>query len=141
MTDTKKLRVLPSSVPGVLAWCSSHAPTEIITALDAALRKAGFIVFARFDYTQAAHEAGLQMLPTQVIVFGNPKGGTPLMLAAPTLAIDLPSRILVREGPDAVSEVYFNTLEYLTKRHRLTRMDETISRFDRKVGEIVTSCM
>ncbi|OYV80900.1 MAG: hypothetical protein B7Z70_07290, partial [Acidithiobacillus ferrivorans] len=87
--------MLSSSVPGVLAWCSSRAPTEIIAALDAALQKAGFIVFARFDHTQAAHEAGLQMLPTQVIVFGNPKGGTPLMLAAPTLAIDLPSRILV----------------------------------------------
>lgn len=92
--------------------------TEIITPSDftatlarvaAAIAAAGLTVFARIDHAQGAAQAGLAMPPTVVLLYGNPKGGTPIMLAAPGAALDLPLRLLVR-AVDAGTSVSFHPI-------------------------------
>ncbi|RMH91065.1 DUF302 domain-containing protein [Lysobacter pythonis] len=79
-----------------------------VAALRVAFEAKGIRVFAVIDHAGAAREAGLAMPPTKVIVFGNPKGGTPLMLAHPSLALDLPMRVLVRETAPGRAEVLWH---------------------------------
>ena len=78
-----------------LASDFSHA--ETVARLKAAIASAGMTLFAEFDHQAGAREAGLEMPPTLVLVYGNPRGGTPIMLAAPRAALDLPLHVLVRE--------------------------------------------
>ncbi|MGC8503404.1 MAG: DUF302 domain-containing protein [Acidithiobacillus sp.] len=130
--------VLPA---GLFHWRSPYGVAETARRLEDALKAQGFTIFAHFDHGHAAQEAGRQMPPTEVLVFGNPKGGTPLMLAAPTLAIDLPSKILVRQDEDGAAEVFFNTMAYLKERHRLMDMDKEVIAFDRKVTDIIRSSL
>ncbi len=73
----------------------SFGPT--LERLIRAIEGAGMIIFARIDHAAGAREAGMAMPPTMVLIYGNPKGGTPMMLAAPQIALDLPLRVLVRE--------------------------------------------
>lgn len=74
-------------------------------------------IFAVIDHSGEAEKVGLKMRPTKVIIFGSPKGGTPLMVAAPSLAIDLPLKALVAEGADGKVSVTYNDPEYLQQRH------------------------
>lgn len=76
--------------------------------LTAAIEGAGLKVFARIDHAAGAKEVGLTLPPTVVLLYGSPKGGTPLMLAAPAAALDLPLRVLVREGADGGTQVSFH---------------------------------
>src|SRR5471030_3146634 len=89
------------------------APT--LTRLADALEGAGLTIFARSDHQAAAKNVGLDMPPTTVLIFGNPKGGTPLMLAAPSLALDLPMRVLVREDGSGHTLVAFHPALALTR--------------------------
>ncbi len=128
---------------GLFHWRSPYGVAETARRLEDALKVQGFTIFAHFDHSRAAQEAGRQMPPMEVLVFGNPKGGTPLMLAAPTLAIDLPSKILIRQDEDsaAAAEVFFNTMAYLKERHRLIDMDKEVIAFDQKVTELIRSSL
>lgn len=126
---------------GLFHWRSPFGVAETVRRLQEALALRGFILFAHFDHSRAAQEVGLSMPPTEVLVFGNPKGGTPLMLAAPTLAIDLPSRILIREGEGGGAEVFFNTMAYLKERHRLLGRDPEVVAFDQNVIETIRSSL
>ncbi|HEV3511764.1 MAG TPA: DUF302 domain-containing protein [Candidatus Sulfotelmatobacter sp.] len=74
-------------------------------------------VFAVIDHSGEAERVGLKMRPTKVVIFGSPKGGTPLMVAAPSLAIDLPLRALVAEDAGGRVSVLYNSPEYLQERH------------------------
>src|SRR5262249_49941269 len=76
-------------------------------------------VFALVDHSGEAKKVGMEMHPTKLLIFGNPKGGTPLMLAAPSIAIDLPLKILIWEGDDGKVWVSYNSPEYLAQRHDL----------------------
>ena len=84
----------------------AFAPT--LDRLVEAIQAAGLTVFARIDHAAGARGAGLAMPPTTVLLYGNPKGGTPLMLAAPLAALDLPLRVLVREAEDGRTLVSFH---------------------------------
>ncbi|WP_158925461.1 DUF302 domain-containing protein [Acidisphaera sp. S103] len=75
-----------------------------------AIEDAGMTVFARIDHAAGAREAGMEMPPTVVLSYGNPKGGTPIMLAAPAVALDLPLRVLVREDPTGRAVVSFHPI-------------------------------
>jgi uncharacterized protein (DUF302 family) len=79
-----------------------------VERLVQAVEAAGLTVFARVDHAAAAHEAGLEMPPTTVLIYGAAKGGTPIMLAAPLAALDLPLRVLVREGADRGVSIAFH---------------------------------
>jgi uncharacterized protein (DUF302 family) len=90
------------------------ATTERFAAL---LKAKGITVFALIDHSGEAEKAGLKMPPTKLVIFGNPKGGTPVMLAAPTIAIDLPLKVLVWEDAAGKAWISFNDPAYLQKRH------------------------
>ncbi len=102
---------------GLIRLSSSHSVAETIERIEAALLAAGIMIFARVDHSGQAAKAGLKMRLTQVLIFGSPKAGTPLMVAAPTLAIDLPLKALVAEDADGQVSVTYNSPEYLMNRH------------------------
>ena len=83
------------------------------------LKARGIKVFAQIDHSGEAEKAGMQMRPTRLLVFGNPRGGTPLMIASPTAAIDLPLKILVWEDANRKVMISYNSLAYLKTRHGL----------------------
>jgi uncharacterized protein (DUF302 family) len=83
------------------------------------LQAQGLAIFCRIDHSGEAEKAGLKMPATQVIIFGSPKGGTPLMIASPTVAIDLPLKALIWEDEDSKVWVSYNSPEYLKQRHNI----------------------
>ena len=102
---------------GMVHLSSPYSFTETIKRLESLLQAQNLTEFSRIDHSGEAEKAGLKMNPTQVIIFGNPKAGTPPMIAAPTLAIDLPLKALVWQGDDAKVWVSYNSAEYLQRRH------------------------
>jgi uncharacterized protein (DUF302 family) len=83
------------------------------------LQSKGVTLFALVDHSGEAEKVGVKMPPTKLLIFGNPKGGTPLMLAAPSAAIDLPLKILVAENAQGKVWISYNSAEYLKERHGL----------------------
>src|SRR6267154_5810217 len=96
---------------GLVQIASRHAVDETVTRLQAAFADKGLQVFALIDHSGEAEKAGLKMQPTKVVIFGSPKGGTPLMVAAPSLAIDLPMKVLVAEDATGTVSVTYNNPE------------------------------
>ncbi|MGA2420748.1 MAG: DUF302 domain-containing protein [Candidatus Acidiferrum sp.] len=109
----------PNPVNGIVTKPSSHTVDQTVEKLKAMLQAKGIMLFALIDHSGEAEKVGLKMPTTQLLIFGNPKGGTPLMLAAPSLAIDLPLKILVAEGPDGKVSISYNAPEYLQTRHNI----------------------
>lgn len=104
---------------GMVHLSSPYSYSETLQRVEAALHSRSLSVFARIDHSGEATRVGLSMHPTQVIIFGSPKGGTPLMVASPTLAIDLPLKALVWEDAGGKVWVSYNTAEYLKQRHNI----------------------
>jgi uncharacterized protein (DUF302 family) len=102
---------------GIIDSPSSHSVDETIERLKSILREKGINLFALIDHSGEAEKAGMKMPPTRLLIFGNPKGGTPVMLAAPSIAIDLPLKILVWEDTQKKVWVSYNSPEYLKRRH------------------------
>ena len=102
---------------GLVAVSSKFSMDETLDRLKAAFAEKGMQTFAVIDHSGEADKVGLKMQPTKVIIFGNPKGGTPLMVAAPSLAIDLPLKALVAADAAGKISVTYNDPEYLQKRH------------------------
>jgi uncharacterized protein (DUF302 family) len=100
--------------------------SETVAALSKAITSAGNTVFATIDQSAAASEVGLTLRPTTLILFGNPKGGTPLMQAFPLVALELPLKILVWEDGGAVSVAYVPMSE-IAERYGVTGMDDRIA--------------
>jgi uncharacterized protein (DUF302 family) len=98
---------------------SAYSYPDTLERLRTTLEDAGFRIFAAIDHRAAALSVGLDMPPTMVLVYGNPKGGTPLMLAAPDFALELPLRVLVREGEGGTVTVTYNPSATLEGRHGL----------------------
>ncbi len=114
---------------GIFHLVSPHSMKTSRDRLERALTGAGFIIFAHFDHSRAAAIAGLQLTPTLVVVFGNPRGGTELMRLAPSLAIDLPSRILLHEKHSRKTDI-FSRLAYAAERHGLKDKAREVAAFD-----------
>jgi uncharacterized protein (DUF302 family) len=104
---------------GVVDLPSARPVAETAQRLADTLEAHGMTVFARIDQQKAARDAGIVMRPMVLIIFGNPAGGTPLMIAYPTLAIDLPLKALVWEDADGRVLVSYNSPAYLQQRHGL----------------------
>jgi uncharacterized protein (DUF302 family) len=102
---------------GLLTITSRYAVDETVRRLSSVFQEKGLQIFAVIDHSGEAEKAGLKMPPTKVVIFGSPKAGTPLMVAAPSLAIDLPLKALVAEGADGKVAVTYNSPEYLQQRH------------------------
>ncbi len=104
---------------GIVSKPSNYSVDETVRKLQAVLAAKAVTVFALIDHSGEAEKVGMQMPPTKLLIFGNPKGGTPLMLAAPSIAIDLPLKILVAEDDQGKVSVSYNSPGYLGERHGL----------------------
>lgn len=102
---------------GLVQVASRYSVEETVKRFENIVAERGMRVFAFVDHSGEAEKVGLQMRPTKLIIFGSPKGGTPLMVAAPTLAIDLPLKVLVWQDEKGKVWVTFNSPEYLQERH------------------------
>jgi uncharacterized protein (DUF302 family) len=109
----------PAAENGMVHLSSPYSVPETLRRLESLLQNRGLAVFGRIDHSGEAEKAGLKMRPTELIIFGSPKQGTPLMVASPTLAIDLPLKALAWE--DAAGKVWlsYNAPEYLKRRHNI----------------------
>ena len=108
-----------SAASGIVTRRSRYAFDETLQRLRSAIEARGATVFAVVDHAGEAARVGLTMAPTTVLIFGSPKAGTPLMLAAPSLAIDLPLKLLVWEEAGGAVWMSSNSAEYLAARHGL----------------------
>jgi len=106
---------------GIVNRASHHAVDATVEKLKGILEAKGIKLFALIDHSGEAEKAGMKMPSTKLLIFGNPKAGTPLMLAAPSSAIDLPLKILVWEDGQGKVWVSYNRPDYLQKRHGFPR--------------------
>jgi uncharacterized protein (DUF302 family) len=102
---------------GMIDVPSPYSVPDTLARLESILKERGLTIFARVDHSGEAEKAGLKMRPTQLLIFGSPKGGTPLMVAAPSVAIDLPLKALAWEDERGRVWLSFNAPEYLQQRH------------------------
>ena len=109
----------PQNDPGIVQIPSRHGVADTLDRLERLVKERGLIVFARIDFSGDAARAGLTMRPEQMLIFGNPKAGTPLMQAAPTCGIDLPLKALVWEDAGGKTWLAYNAPEYVVRRHGL----------------------
>ena len=106
---------------GIIDKPTSHSVDETVEKLKGVLRDKGITLFALIDHSGEAEKVGLKMRPTKLLIFGSPKSGTPLMLAAPSSAIDLPLKILIWEDAQGKVWVSYNSPAYLQERHNLAQ--------------------
>lgn len=104
---------------GIIQVMSEHSFADTFERLESQVALRGLITFARIDFQRDAEKAGLAMRPTRMLIFGNPRAGTPLMIAAPTLAIDFPLKVLVSEDESGRVWVSYNSTQYLEVRHNI----------------------
>ena len=104
---------------GLITLASNHGASETMSRLEAAVKTKGMSVFSRIDHAAGATDIGTSLRPTEVLIFGNPKGGTPLMRSTQTIGIDLPLRALVWEDASGKTWLTYNDPAWLAKRHAL----------------------
>jgi uncharacterized protein (DUF302 family) len=104
---------------GIVSLRSQHTVEQTVERLKGLLEAKGVTLFALVDHSGEAEKVGLQMRETKLVIFGTPKAGTPLMVAAPSVAIDLPLKILIWEDAQGKTWVSYNSPAYLQERHGL----------------------
>lgn len=124
---------------GLIELESRNSLTDTVQRLEVALKNKGMTLFTRIDHRNNASKAGLELPPTQVVIFGNPKVGTPLMQCAPTAAIDLPQKMLIREDADGKVWLAYNDPIYLAKRHGVRGCDALIKKIQGALNHFATS--
>lgn len=102
---------------GIIDHPSSHSVDETVDRLKKILESKGIMVFADIDHSGEAEKVGMKMRPTRLLIFGSPKAGTPLMLAAPSIALDLPLKILIWEDGQGKVWLSYSSPAYLQQRH------------------------
>jgi len=112
--------MLSSSNNGIIDIPSNHSVDETVGKLKKILQVKRVTLFALIDHSGEAQEVAMKMRPTKLLIFGNPKAGTPVMLAAPSSAIDLPLKILIWEDPQGKVWLTYNSPVYLQERHNLS---------------------
>jgi uncharacterized protein (DUF302 family) len=125
---------------GLVRVASPHTFAQTRAKLEEVVNSHGLMVFAWIDHSGEATKVGLSMAPTQVVIFGTPKGGTPVMVAAPTVAIDLPLKVLISAEADGQVWLSYNSPEYLQKRHGIpAELLKNISGVAALVHQVVAS--
>src|SRR6266852_5882040 len=104
---------------GIIEKPSSHSVDQTVDRLKNILQSKGITLFGLVDHSGEAEKVGMNMRPTKLMIFGNPRAGTPAMLAAPSIALDLPLKILIREDSQGRVWVSYNSPAYLQERHSL----------------------
>jgi uncharacterized protein (DUF302 family) len=103
---------------GIVNELSNHSVDQTVKKLQSLLEAKGVTLFALIDHSGEAEKTGMKMPPTKLLIFGNPKAGTPLMVSAPSSALDLPLKILVWEDDEGKVWITYNSPDYLQQRHQ-----------------------
>ena len=111
---------------GIIKVKSKYSATETIDRLEAVLKKKGMTVFKRVNHTAGASQAGLQLRPTELLIFGNPKAGTPLMLCSQTSALDLPQKALAYKDEKGQVWLAYNDPAYMADRHNIKGCEKPV---------------
>ena len=121
-------QALAEQSEGVIRIKSKHSVAETVDRLETALKSKGMTIFKRVSHTEGAEKVGLELRPTELMIFGNPKVGTPLMHCEQLAALDLPQKALIYE--DAEGQVWFayNDPGYIAERHKITACDDVIQK-------------
>jgi uncharacterized protein (DUF302 family) len=134
-----------SASDGLITKPSAYSTTVTLDRLEAALKERGYMIFARLDHAAAATSVGLKMPPATVLVFGNPRNGTPGFLRKPTLAIDLPLKALVWEDASGKVSVTYNSGEYVNGtiflRHGLPTNQQRQERIEKFLGAVTDAAV
>jgi uncharacterized protein (DUF302 family) len=123
-----------NTAEGIVSKASTHSVSETLDKLEAILHEKGIEVFARIDHGAGAKKAGLEMPPTQLLIFGSPRAGTPIMLKSPAAAIDLPLKALAWQDGQGRVWLSYNDPAYLKRRYDLS--DDLIQAISGTVGLI-----
>ena len=118
---------------------SNHSVADTVTKLAKVLESKGMNVFARINHTEGAANAGIELRPTEVLIFGNPKVGTPLMLCSQSIAIDLPQKMLAWEDADGKVWLGYNAPDYLKTRHATEGCDEVFAKVTGALGNFAAA--
>jgi uncharacterized protein (DUF302 family) len=113
---------------GLTTMRSRFDHKETMNRLDAAIKARGMTVFARIDHAAGAAEAGLKLAPTELIIFGNARGGTPLMQLMQTVGIDLPLKALVWEDASGITWLSYNEPGWIAQRHNILNAEPVVSK-------------
>ncbi|ACA15783.1 protein of unknown function DUF302 [Methylobacterium sp. 4-46] len=125
---------------GLVTLRSAFGPAETMARLEAAVKARGMIVFAHIDHAAAATGAGMALRPTDLLIFGAAKGGTPLMQSMQTIGIDLPLKALVWQDETGTTFLTYNEPAYLARRHGLgASVDAVVGAMSSALEEIATS--
>jgi len=111
--------ILDMSASGIVDIASHHSVDATVERVRDILDARGVRLFALVDHSGEAEKAGMTMRPTKLLIFGSPKAGTPVMVAAPSIAIDLPLKILVWDDADGKVWISYNSADYLRGRHNV----------------------
>ncbi len=123
-----------SAADGMVNIKSAHDVATTTDRLETALKKKGMSVFGRVDHAAGAQNAGMKLRPTQLVIFGNPKVGTPLMQCAQRVAIDLPQKALIFEDESGNVWLSYNDPQYLAKRHDISGCDQVLQKVSGALG-------
>ena len=121
---------------GLTTKPSNFGPQETMDRLEAEIKAHGMGVFARINHSALAEKAGLTLRPTEVILFGNPRGGTPLMQSKQTIGIDLPLKALVWQDESGKTWLSYNEPSWLAKRHGVAGVEQALNAMDSALGTI-----
>ena len=116
------------AIEGLITMQSRFASKETMDRLESEIRARGLDVFARIDHAAGATKVGLTLQPTELIIFGNARGGTPLMQSAQTVGIDLPLKALVWEHEAGKAWISYNEPSWIARRHAIAKKDAVLSK-------------
>ena len=123
---------------GMIKVKSTHSVSETINKLEAVLTKKGMTIFKRVDHSAGANKVGLQLRPTELLIFGNPKAGTPLMLCSQTAALDLPQKALAYKDKDGQVWLAYNDPAYMAKRHHIHGCEKAIQKVSNALAKFAS---
>ena len=119
---------------GIISIKSSHDVKTTVDRLENILREKGMTVFIRINHAEGAQKVGKKLRPTELIIFGNPKVGTPLMQCGQSVAIDLPQKALIWQDEAGQVWLSYNDPKYLASRHSIKECDEIINKIEKALG-------
>ena len=135
----KMSTVNETHIEGLTTIASNFGPKETMDRLETEIRTKGMEVFARIDHAAGATEVGLNLRPTELIIFGNARGGTPLMQSAQTIGIDLPLKALVWEDAAGKTWISYNEPSWIVQRHDVTNAQAIVTKMADLLSAISTA--
>ncbi len=121
---------------GMVDVKSSFGVKETADRLESVLKEKGMTIFNRVNHSEAAKNVGVELRETELIIFGNPKVGSPLMKCQQSVAIDLPQKALIRKDSEGETWISYNNPKYLNKRHNFSNCEEVISKIEKALAGI-----